>query len=342
MFCLVIGPNNHSINPTPMKFTLLLTFAGLLATSIAQADQTLSYPKKNPVITFTAPDDWEAKVKGSSLFVVSPDGGDVIVEVMALEATTDDDAGALKEAKGTVDQDFKDLTLTASDPVEAKGLIMTLVGGGGEDSSGPAHINMALIKSPASDHQILFSLIAAKDKAAAHGAACGAMMESIKAAAAAPSKAKALVQTFSYPDKEKPDFSVDFPADWKMKDTEQGVYVESLDKLVAINVIMVPKAEVGDAEEALKKSVGERFKEIVWNQGNDPEVNKDEALGLTATFHNAVASDGEGTEKYSVNLVSYVRKAGDKSFILLCQNPLRALDKHADAMQAVIQSIKAR
>ena len=150
------------------------------------------------------------------------------------------------------------------------------------------------------------------------------------------------VQTFSFPEESKPDFTVDFPADWKMKDTEEGAYVESPDQLVAMNVIMVEKAEAEDAQESLKKSVGERFKEIFWNGGNDPEVNKDDDLGLTAIFQNAQASDGEGTEKYSVNLVTYIRADGDKALILLCQTPLRALDKHADAMEAVIKSIKVR
>jgi hypothetical protein len=63
---------------------------------------------------------------------------------------------------------------------------------------------------------------------------------------------------------------------------------------------------------------------------------------VTATFHNAVASDGDGTEKYSVNLVSYDRKAGDKSLVLLVQNPQRAIEKHAETLEAILKSIKVR
>lgn len=324
--------------PLYMKTSLLLCAAVLAGATPVQAGQSFEYPEKNPLVSFTAPDDWKGQVKNGSLFVVSPDGGDVIVEVMTMEATKDDDAAALKEAKGTVEEDFKKLNLTKADPVEAKGLTIGLLGGDGEDDTGPAHINMALLKHPASEHQILFSIIASKDNAAKHGAACAAMLESLSAAG----KAAAAAQTFSYPDKDKPDFTIDFPAAWNMKTTDEGAYVESDDKLVAMNVILVSKTDVADAEETLKKKVGERFKEIEWNGGKDPEVNKDDALGLTATFHNAQASDGEGTEKYSVNLVSYVRKSGDKSLILLCQNPLRALEKHADAMEAVIKSVKVR
>jgi hypothetical protein len=323
-----------------MKATLLLCLATLISAS-AFAGQ-IGYPEKNPLVNFTVPDDWKADFKHGSLFVVSPDGGDVIVELMSMEAAIDDDAAAVKEAKGTVNQDFKKLKLTKSDPTESNGLIITLLGGEGTDKSGEAHINMALIKHPKAETQILFSLIASKENAAKYGEACGTMMNSIAATKSAKPKSKDAVQTYSYPDKDKPDFAMDFPADWKLKDTDQGVYVESPDKLVAMNVIMVDKAEVKDAEKALKKSISDRFKEIEWNQGKEPEVNKDEALGLTATFQNAQASDGEGTEKYSVNLITYVRKSGDKSLIFLTQNPLRALDKHADAMQAVVRSIKVR
>ena len=52
---------------------------------------------------------------------------------------------------------------------------------GGEDDSGPAMINRAILKHPEAKHPVLFCLIAAKAKAAEHGAACGAMMNSIKA-----------------------------------------------------------------------------------------------------------------------------------------------------------------
>ncbi len=324
-----------------MKTSLLFGITVLLCTSFAEADQSLQFPKEDPLISFTAPADWKAEIKGGSLFVVSPDGGDVILEVMTMEAGLDDDAEALKEAKGIVAEDFEKLELTPGDPVEAHGLVILPLGGDGEDKSGPAHINMAVIKHPDAKHPILFSIIVSKENAAKYGDACGAMFNSINASGAETAPAGE-TQTYAYPDKDKPDFSVDFPADWKMNKTDEGTYVESPDKLIAMNVLIVDKADVSDAEETLKKKVGERFKEITWNQGNEPEVNKDEALGLTATFQNAQASDGEGTEKYGVNLVSYVRKSGDKSLILLCQNPLKALDKHAEAMEAVIKSIKVR
>lgn len=43
-----------------------------------------------------------------------------------------------------------------------------------------------------------------------------------------------------------------------------------------------------------------------------------------------------------MNLVGYDRKSGDKSLILLVQNPPRAIAKPAEAMEAVLKSIKVR
>lgn len=325
------------------KIPSSLVCLALLATAqLSIAAQTVGFPQDNPLITFDAPSDWKVKWKNDSLFVVSPDGGGVIVEVMPMEAAIDDEDAAIAEAKKTVDQDFKNLTLEKSGTTETNGILASLIGGEGEDKSGAAHINMVLIKHPRSPNQILFSLIASKDTASDYNEACGAMMNSLGAVSSEEPSSGESTQTFSYPNAKKPDFTVDFPADWKMKETDEGTYVESPDQLVAVNVILVDVGEVGNAEDVLKKQIGERFKEIVWNQGKDPEINKDEALGLTATFQNAVASDGEGTEKYSINLLSYVRKSGDKALIFLCQNPLRALDKHADTMTDIVKSIKVR
>ena len=60
------------------------------------------------------------------MFVVSPDGGNVIVEVMTMEAGMKDQAPALKEAKGVVDGDFKKLVLSPLDPTDSNVLNVTL------------------------------------------------------------------------------------------------------------------------------------------------------------------------------------------------------------------------
>lgn len=112
-----------------------------------------------------------------------------------------------------------------------------------------------------------------------------------KPSAAAPAGKN--VQTFSYPSKAKPDFTIDFPADWKMETSPEGAYVESPDKLIPFNVIMIDASDVGVALESMKKKIGSAYSEIVWNEGKDPQVLKDAALGLTATFENGQAMDGK-------------------------------------------------
>lgn len=328
-----------------MKLLLLPFLLLLSAAAPAPAEQALNFPSKDALVAFSAPDDWKVKVKNGRLFVLSPDGGDVFVEVTTLEAALDDDAAALKEAKATVVDDFKNLNLTPSEPTESQGLTLRLLDGTGMDDSGPALLNLALLKNPAAKHQILFSIIAPKAKAAAFGAACRAMIQSLRAPGANPPAAEApaaSAHTFTYPDEEMPDFSVAFPPDWKMSKNEEGTYVESPDKLVAINVILAEKSDLRNAEDSLMAKVGDRFAKITWNQGRSPEVSINETSGLTATFSHAQAATRQGNEPYSVNLLSYVRKKGNKVLILLCQNPLSALKEHAAALEAVLQSVKVR
>lgn len=147
-------------------------------------------------------------------------------------------------------------------------------------------------------------------------------------------------QTVSYPSASSPDFTIDFPDDWNVESDGEGAYVESPDKIVAINILFIDADEVDVAVGRLKKSVGGKFQQIEWDGGKEPEVNKDEALGLTATFHNGLAIN-EGV-KYSVNIVEYVRAKGDKFLVLISQLPIKGLDEHADDLEKIIRSIKVR
>jgi hypothetical protein len=66
------------------------------------------------------------------------------------------------------------------------------------------------------------------------------------------------------------------------------------------------------------------------------------AGGVSATFNAAVASDGKGMEQYAINLVTCVRKEGDKALVLICQNHIAALKTHGDAMESMLKSSKVR
>ena len=320
-----------------MKYSLLLLSltTGLLFNSVALADQTVSFPEDHPIIDLSFPDDWEIKPKEGVIYAHPKDDAGLFFSLTHLESTDPTEAAA--QAKEDIEALFKNVKYKEPETAEAGEVNIMLINAKGTDEDGPANINLCLIGRKDKEALLALKCISSQEAFEKHGDLGTKIINSITAHKATPE-----AQTFSYPSAEKPDYAIDFPADWVMKANDEGVYVESPDKLVAANVIMVPKAELATAEEALKKSVGERFKEILWNEGNDPEVNKDDALGVTATFHNAVASDGDGTEKYSVNLVSYDREAGDKSLVLLVQNPQHAIEKHAENLEAILKSIKVR
>jgi hypothetical protein len=89
---------------------------------------------------------------------------------------------------------------------------------------------------------------------------------------------------------------------------------------------------------SLKKQEGAKFDSIEWSP--EPLIQKDEALELTAKFHHGMAVGGE--TKYSVNIAEYSKKDGKKFLVLICQHPLEALKKHAEAIERTVQSIKVK
>jgi hypothetical protein len=335
-------PEGLVLTKYPMKATLFLGLSVVLCASFAQAEQSHVYPKKNPLVTFTVPDDWKAEVKHDSLFVVSPDGGDVIVEVSMMEAAIDDDAAAVKEARSTVDQDFKKLNLTKSDPAKANGLVVTLLGGEGIDDSGPAHINMALIKHPEAETQVLFSLIASKDKAAKHGAACGAMLNSISAAA--PGKAMggktkapaASAHAYSYPEG-KPLIDLTIPADWQAKFKSGALFTNPKDDssyFISITPMKTSSADPAAAVKEAKDQTEELFKNVKYQ-----ETQKTEGGGVEILLINAKGEDQEG--KANINLWIVGQEGQDTLLLVKCISSQEAFEKHGEAGLELIRSIKA-
>lgn len=330
-----------------MKKHLSLCLISLLCVSIAKADQLLSYPKKNPLVTFKVPDDWKPKIKGDSLFVLSPGDDGVIVEVMMMEAAKGDADAAIKEAKATVDE-FKHLVFAEPSKGSNNGLDGISLDATGEDSNGKANISLMILSHPKSDNPILVSMIASPEVAAKNAAGIFGIMGSLSAkgvaagapaAAAEPAPAAArAAQTYNYPSDDKPDFSLSFPGSWKFDQDAVSAYLLTPDKLVATNILMIDQGEAGVALENLKKQTGQKYTSVEWS---DDLVNTDEALGLTATFVHGKAEDAKGL-KYSINFAQYVRKEGVKFMMIICQHPLAALRAHGDDIEAMIKSIKVR
>ena len=336
-----------------MKTILALCIASLVFSSVTKADQSLEFPKKNPLISFTVPDDWKPQMKNGSLFVLPAKGDNLIVEVMMMEAAKDDADAAVKEAKATVDE-FKHLVFSEPRKNNGHGLEATILEATGEDANGKANISLMILGHPKSDKMILVSMIASLDVSEKDGLGAFGIMASLGAkgfSADAPAPAGAAkpapaataafsgpTQSFNYPNDDNREFSISFPADWKFEQDAVSGYVVTPDKLVATNILMIDQGEVGVAMEKLKKQTSEKYTSVEWS---DDQVNKDDALGLTATFEHGSAEDAKGN-KYSINFAQFVRKSGDKFMMLICQHPLSAAKVHGDNLEAMLQSIKVK
>jgi|GEM_PF-663349 len=327
-----------------LKSALVIGLASLLGSSLALAAQPLQYPEKKPLLTFEVPDEWEAEfLEKDHLFVAPPGDEDTtIVEVTPLTSELGDLEGALEEALETI-AEFKDIKIEEGQGAESEEQKLNVFNVKGKDEHGPAFINFVVVGHKTAKKQILVSIISTHEGFAKEAEAIKGVLSTLTTVQAGPAKAamneeaEAAVQTFSYPSKEAPIFAMDFPADWVMQAEAESAYIVSPDKLVAMNVLLIDQGELPVALEALKKQTGDKFDSIEWAE---PQEMKDEALGLTATFHNGTALDGE--TKISVNLAEYVRKGGDKFLVFICQHPLQALEVHGNAIQQTVQSIKVK
>jgi len=323
--------STSSPNPQKnMKTSLILCLATMVMAYTAPAAQVAAYPKAKPLLDLTFPDGWEIQNEGEGLLASPKDDDSFTVLAMPLKSTNEQVQQAVVEAKEILAEDFKNLEYEELRKIEGEGVVTLLLQAKGADDEGKVNLACLIINQPAAESLILVQLISSPEGFDKHGDAGLALIKTVKAHASS--------KTFAYPAEGKPRFTVDFPADWPLETSEQGCYCYSPDKFVAMNVLILDASEAGKALENIKADIGGKFGEIVWNEGNDPVVNKEEALKLTATFENGLAqSDGK---KYSVNVVQYLQEGADKLLILISQHPLPASDEHLDAKLGILKSIK--
>lgn len=318
-----------------MKVNTLLCLTSLLFASASMAGQAVSYPEDKPILDITFPEDWEVEPKEGVIYAHPKEDAGFFMSLAPLEATSDDSAAGAAEVKEEIEDLFKNVVYEEPQEVEIGGLSVLLINAKGTDEDGKANINLWMIAKEGEPTLLLLKCISSQEAFEKHGETGLAVIKTIAAHAA-----KSASQNYSFPSKEQPEYSIDFPADWKMENNDEGSYIESPDKLIAMNLLFIDAADVEVAREAMKKKVAAKYASIVWNEGGEPEVNKDEALGLTAIFDNGLAVDGE--VKYSVNFAQYVRKGSGKFLLLLSQQPLKALDKHGEAVTQILKSIKVK
>lgn len=330
-----------------MKKSLILCFITLLSSPFVMADQSINFPENAPQLDVAFPDDWELKPKDGVLFAHPKDDSNFFMELSKLEADKDHPDEAMEEAKASIEDSFKNVTYDEK-PTEGEnpGVTLQVLNAKGEDEEGKANINLILANHTESGDTYMLLWVSSSEAFEKHAEIAAKVIESIEAHGGDTNKGDdkssdaSDTQTYSYPDKDKPLFAIDFPADWHVTPDSEGAYVESPDKLVAMNVLLIDQGELDVAVEKMKKDVGAKYESIVWNEGKDPEVAKDDALGVTATYNNGQA-EAKGV-KYFVNFVEYVKKDGEKFLVVINQAPKKALETHADALEKTIKSIKVK
>ena len=331
------------LHPPMTKFSITCT-ALLLSNFPSWADQVIHFPEADPVVAFAAPDDWEAKEKNGSLFVLSPDGEGVIVELSTLEAKTGETKVAIEEAKKTISE-FKDLKYGDLVETTSNTLDVTLLSADGEDKHGEASINLMLLGAPEAEHPVLVSMIFTKEGKEKYSEGSNLITKSLqpspKAKTAKPDKDEADaekagdVQKFAYPAKGKADYSLEFPADWTLETTDEGAHVVSADKGIGMNIVMVDMADIKVAVESMKKKVGADYDSIEWS---DPIEHDDAARKVKVASHDGNAMDGD--TKYKVTFAQFTKKGSGKFMIILTQAPENAMTANGEALMKILMSFK--
>ncbi|MDZ4401354.1 hypothetical protein [Prosthecobacter sp.] len=164
-----------------MKTSLILCLATLIGAPLAFADKSVDFPKAAPLLSVSLPDAWEVDIDDDGLMATpSKDDDSVIVEFVELEAALADHDAAVKEAKETM-AEFKKMKYDDMEKGEKDGLGITIINATGEDEHGKAFINLVLLAKPGTKNFILMSCISSKEGSDKHGAAIGALIQSLKA-----------------------------------------------------------------------------------------------------------------------------------------------------------------
>lgn len=109
------------------KNICLAVIAALTFGSVARADQTITYPEKNPIFSISFPDGWKVEPGEDSVSASSAD--DLVnMELMALDA--EELAGAVEAAKEALTEELKGLKWEGEpEKGELNGMNVTFVNG---------------------------------------------------------------------------------------------------------------------------------------------------------------------------------------------------------------------
>jgi hypothetical protein len=214
------------------------------------AEQPARYPTKNPVIDRVFPDGWVVKAKSGALFANPKDDGSFFLSLAPLESALNEPDAAVKEAKKLVEDGFKNVKYDELEKVNGRGVNLLNLRAEGEDEDGTALISSVLISTPEAETFLVMQIISSEQGFKQHSEAGYSVLRSIRP------HSSGKLQTFSFPNKGNPAFSMKLRANWTIEKDEAGCYIVSLDKQFTCSVIAINMEHIGDAMESISKKVG--------------------------------------------------------------------------------------
>lgn len=317
-----------------MKPFISLCLALLIIPSLAIADQTIGFPKAKPVVDVTFPASWELSFKEGALYAHPRDDASCFIALDTMQATSADPQAAIDEAKQEINDLFKNATIKEPTSNDEGGLNILLVNAEGEDEDGHATIHFALI-GKIGEKQIQIMKWIAPTKTFEKYAEAGAnIINSI-----AIHRAAAKLQTYHFPDKQNASFSMSFPADWNVERSNDGAFIEAPDKQFTTTVIAIDVEHIMDATDSIGKSIHERYKSCIWNEGGKPRTHVEEDTGMTLTTNTGVGTAEDGTT-HRVGLYQFAKKGSNKFYVISTWAPETAFAKHYEEIESMLSSVQ--
>lgn len=147
-----------------MKTSYIFCLLTLISSPLALANQSISFPEKTPLIDLSLPDDWKIKPKGNIVYANPKDDPSFFMELSELDAGIDNADAAIKEAKASIEDSFKNVTYQEKpSKADGAGVTIQVLNAKGEDADGKANINAVLITQPKAEHYYMLLWISSQE-----------------------------------------------------------------------------------------------------------------------------------------------------------------------------------
>ena len=132
-------------------------------------------------MSLSFPDSWDVKIKNGRLYG-SPKGDDsFFTELSELDSPATDEDAAIKEAKSSIEESFKNLKYDEPERADNGGLSLIVINAKGEDQDGTANINAVLVLHPKSKKVFQLLIISSQAAFEKYGNAGVSIIKSLKA-----------------------------------------------------------------------------------------------------------------------------------------------------------------